>query len=67
MKVIEAARLLDENTVSALFHPSLCNHFFWWASLNRASLNHASNCQVLRIVSMVNKPGGFFVKEASVN
>lgn len=72
IKVIETARILDESKIPALFCLSFYREgnyslFIWQASLKSASLNQAIYYQVLRIVSMMNKPGGFFVKEASVN
>lgn len=64
---IETTRILDMNTTSALFCPSfyrLGNYsfFIWWASSEQAS-----NYQVPRLVSVLNRLGGFFVKETAVN
>lgn len=62
IKVIETTRLLEDNTISDLFCPRFCrlenNSFFIW---------QASNYQLDRVVSVLKRLGGFFVKEASVN
>lgn len=62
IKVIETTRLPEENTISDLCCPRFCRlenySFFIW---------RASNHQLDRIVSAVNRLGVFFIEEASVN
>lgn len=66
IEVIATTRILDENTISALFCSSfyrLGNYsfFIWWASLNQAS-----SYQVPRVVSVMNRLGGLVIKESLV-
>lgn len=66
IEVIATNRILDENTISALFCSSfyrLANYsfFIWWASLNQAS-----SYQIPRVASVMSRLGGFVIKESSV-